>query len=121
MILHIKRGKAALEALALQRKAISEDKFMLDSDQKKAEEVIDAQSEAIRMQTIALRENKFARSEVGNIFGDTSNTPEAILRANQPKTGTDASSDNIATLNAPTAAVIFAIPATTAPPAIKVK
>lgn len=78
-------GKAALEALALQRKAISEDKFMLNSDQKKAEEAIDAQSEAIRMQTIALRENKLARSEVGNIFGDTNNQPEAILRANKPK------------------------------------
>lgn len=81
----IEDSQKALDELAKKRQAIKDDKFMLDSNQEKAIKVIDEQSEAIRMQTIALRENKFARSEVENIFGDTNNQPEAILRANVKK------------------------------------
>lgn len=81
----IEDSQKALDDLAKKRQAIKDDKFMLDSNQEKAIKVIDDQAEAIRMQTIALRENKFARSEVENIFGDTSNQPEAILRANVKK------------------------------------
>lgn len=81
----IEESQKALDELAKKRQAIKDDKFMLDSNQEKAIKIIDDQVEAIRMQTIALRENKFARSEVENIFGDTSNQPEAILRANVKK------------------------------------
>lgn len=81
----IEDSQKALDELAKKRQAIKDDKFMLDSNQEKAIKIIDDQSEAIRMQTIALRENKFARSEVENIFGDTNNQPEAILRANVKK------------------------------------
>ena len=81
----IEDSQKALDELAKKRQAIKDDKFMLDSNQEKAIKVIDDQTEAIKMQVIALRENKFARSEVVGLFGDTSSQPEAILRANVKK------------------------------------
>ena len=62
----VEDAQKALDDLAIKRKAISDDKFMLDSEQKAKTEAIDKQTEAIQLQVMALREMKFERSNIDN-------------------------------------------------------
>ena len=62
----VEDAQKALDDLAIKRKAISDDKFMLDSEQKEKTKAIDKQTEAIQLQVMALREMKFERSNIDN-------------------------------------------------------